>query len=137
MSCPQACIKPHSRPSTTAFSFEAKGTGVSSVMGRASISPLIMTTGPGLPPRRMPRTPVPPIPVRTSRPSFSNQAATMAGRPLFLKAELGVGVDVAPDGDELGGDPGRRGLELRVHGFRRRRCGSRGSDGGSSGDRNG
>ena len=55
-----------------------------------------------------------------------------ARRPLFLLAELGVGVDVAPDGDELRRDPGRRGPELRVHGL----C-PRGREEGGSADRYG
>ena len=67
-SWPQACMQPGW--------VEAKASPVSSAIGRASMSARIIRVGPGLPVRRSPTTPVPAIPLRTSRPIAASCAAT-------------------------------------------------------------
>ena len=65
-----------------------------------------------LPTRMVPTTPVLPMPVVTSQPhslSFSRHDAAGA---LLLEAELGMGVDVAADGGQLGRRGGDLGLDV-------------------------
>ncbi len=65
-SWPQACMTPVIWPCHIALALEAKGRSTRSSTGSASMSARSATTGPGLPPLRMPTTPVSPTPVVTS-----------------------------------------------------------------------
>ena len=59
------------------------------------------TVRPGLPPFRMPTTPVRATPVRTSSPRPRRCSATRLRGPRLLVAEFRVLVDVPPPGDQL------------------------------------
>ena len=65
-------------PSHVALAFDLKGTSTRSSTGSASMSARRATTGPGLPPFRMPSTPMMPTPVFTSIPSFLRCSAASA-----------------------------------------------------------
>ena len=109
VSWPHACMMPTDSPFHGALTFEAKGTSTSSATGSASMSARSATTGPGKAPFSRPTTPVWATPVRTSsRPSFFRCSATMPDGAELAVAELGVGVEVAPPGDDA-----------RLDGFRR------------------
>ena len=100
-SCPQACITPTSRPLYSALTLEAKGRSNASVTGRASISARSAITGPGLPPRRTPTTPVWATCVRTSRPSRAQVVRHDARRANFAIRQLRMLVNIAPPGNGL------------------------------------
>ncbi len=77
LSWPQACITGTVWPLYCAVTFEENGRPVCSATGRASMSARRATTLPGLPPFRMPTTPVLPTPVRTSMPRARRWSATI------------------------------------------------------------
>ena len=75
LSWPHACITPTSWPFHFAFAVDLNGRSPCSVTGSASMSERSATTGPGLPPRSTPTTPVLATPVVTSKPSFRSSSA--------------------------------------------------------------
>ena len=77
LSWPQACITGTVWPRYLPVAFEANGRPVCSATGKASMSARRATTLPGLPPFKIPTTPVLPTPVRTSRPSLRRWSATI------------------------------------------------------------
>ena len=69
-SCPHACITPGVP--------DVNGASRISVSGSASMSARHAIVLPGLSPRRMPTTPVPAMPVRTSSPAFCRRSAMIS-----------------------------------------------------------
>ena len=107
-SWPQACMRPLCRLRWSKV--------LCSSIGSASMSARRPMARGLLPTRMVPTTPVLPMPVVTSQPHSLSLPATICDGALLLEAELGMGVDVAPDGGELGGGGGDLGFDL--HGLR-------------------